>query len=342
MAEFKFSCPSCKQNIICDELWCGQQIQCPSCQAELVVPQQQASTSSSLVPPPPPGAASKLSIGRPQAAPSGAAHPAQKFVPGLRTPAVRAKPKKSGLLKIAGIGAVVILLGAGGYFGYDWWRTRQEKADAAAAAASKQAAADAAAAQGPAPEKKLPIVPPLWTLDVAAAKIPEGQANGMVAGTNFVVDTARIDRVGTAQVLALRQGASPSADRELLIYLHLNAGESIPGHTWTVSQDMKGAAVPQVLKRWKTNPNPAPQQKFFSTGYAMKLEFGQASDGAIPGKIFLALPDPEQSVVAGIFKILSASSEQTPQPVAAQTPTPEAPSGGDKAAFERRYGVKKR
>src|SRR5947207_9411272 len=100
MAEFKFSCPSCKQNIICDELWCGQQIQCPSCQAELVVPQQQASTSSPLVPPPPPaGAASKLSIGRPQAAPSGAAHPAQKFVPGLRAPAARAKPKKGGLVK---------------------------------------------------------------------------------------------------------------------------------------------------------------------------------------------------------------------------------------------------
>ena len=84
------------------------------------------------------------------------------------------------------------------------------------------------------------------------------------------------------------------------------------------------------------------QQKFFITGYAMKLELGQPADGTIPGKIFLALPDPEQSVVAGIFKIAATSTEPTAQPVADQSPAAAAPSGGDKAAFDRRYGIKKR
>jgi hypothetical protein len=107
---------------------------------------------------------------------------------------------------------------------------------------------------------------------------------------------------------------------------------------------MKGADVPRVLKRWKPSATAAVQQKFFTTGYAMKLELGQApSDGNIPGKIFLALPDTEQSVVAGLFKIQPASSE----PVAAQpmiqapTAAPTAPSA-DRAAFQKRYGTRPR
>src|ERR1051325_44635 len=108
MADFKFSCPSCKQNIICDELWCGQQIQCPSCNAELVVPQKPTGAGSALVPEVPAGPA-KLSIGRPQAGVSGAAHPAQKFIPSLGQSKV-APPKKNVLMTVVKIGAVVIVL----------------------------------------------------------------------------------------------------------------------------------------------------------------------------------------------------------------------------------------
>ena len=233
--------------------------------------------------------------------------------------------------------AVLIVLGVGGYFGYGWWSARREKANAESAAAAAPAPAPAA----PATPKPLPILPATWTLDVASAKISDGQANGTIGGTNFVVDTASIQRIGTAQVLSLRQGTSPSADRDLMIYLHLGPGETITGHTWTVSQEMKGAGIPQILKRWKSTPNGAMQQKFFSTGYAMKLELGQAADGAIPGKIFLALPDPEQSVVAGIFKVGAASTDPTAQPVVDQSPAAAVPGGGDKAAFDKRYGIKK-
>ncbi|MGH8245437.1 MAG: hypothetical protein ACREUU_03290 [Gammaproteobacteria bacterium] len=34
----------------------------------------------------------------------------------------------------------------------------------------------------------------------------------------------------------------------------------------------------------------------------MKLEFEKAVSGIIAGKIYLALPDPEQSVIAGEFR----------------------------------------
>jgi len=340
MAEFKFSCPSCKQNIICDELWCGQAIQCPSCSADIVVPAQQAAPSSSLVPKAPPaGAAPKLSLGRQQGQASPTSVPAtQRFIPGTQPLPPPPKRKSKLVPQLLMTVAVLGVLGVGGYFGYGWWNDRREKANAAAAAAANPAPATPAE---PAAPKPLPILPAVWTLDVAAANIPEGQANGALGGTNFLVESAIVNKVGTAQVLDLRQGAGASPDREVMIYLHLGAGETLAGHSWTVSQEMKGAAVPQVLKRWKAGAASAPQQKFFSTGYAMKLELGQATDGTIPGKIFLALPDPEQSVVAGIFKIAPPSTDPNAQPVVNQAPAPGVPNAGAKAAFDRRYGVRK-
>lgn len=38
MAEFKFSCPQCKQRIQCDASYVGSQINCPVCQKAVIVP----------------------------------------------------------------------------------------------------------------------------------------------------------------------------------------------------------------------------------------------------------------------------------------------------------------
>lgn len=38
MAEFKFSCPQCAQNILCDSSYAGSNINCPSCQRSITVP----------------------------------------------------------------------------------------------------------------------------------------------------------------------------------------------------------------------------------------------------------------------------------------------------------------
>src|SRR5437762_6926814 len=69
MAEMRFTCPQCKQDITCDELWGGHQIQCPTCQAEISVPQPQPvaqPAGNPLVPKPPGG--TRLSAGRTQVA----------------------------------------------------------------------------------------------------------------------------------------------------------------------------------------------------------------------------------------------------------------------------------
>ncbi len=50
MAEFKFSCPQCRQHIQCDTSYAGMQIDCPVCQKPIAVPQPPLAVSA--VPPP--------------------------------------------------------------------------------------------------------------------------------------------------------------------------------------------------------------------------------------------------------------------------------------------------
>jgi len=192
-----------------------------------------------------------------------------------------------------------------------------------------------ARSDGSAPVPNMPVVAPVWTLEPLPSAIPEGRANGMLSGTNFLVENVRIDTVGTAQVLRLLQGAAASPDREVLIYLHLKPGETLSGHTWAVTKDMTGSAAPQVTKRWKTDPKHAPQLKSYLNGYALKLEMGQLTNGLVSGKIFLALPDPEKSVVAGYFNgAIIAPGTAAPMATTPMSPKPNAAS----AEFDRRYG----
>ena len=93
-----------------------------------------------------------------------------------------------------------------------------------------------------------------------------------------------------------------------------------------------------MAKRWKTNPKFAPTLKSFPAGYAMKLELGQINEGEIHGKIFVALPDAEQSVVAGVFQAATTLAT-TASPIA--NPAAPTPVAAPDPAFEKRYGIKR-
>jgi hypothetical protein len=348
MADFKFACTHCGQEIECDELWSGHEIQCPTCKKELTVPPKPDAPPHASLASAKPGQP-RLSIGQSRNERSAAPPPPPPQMATLQQQLNQAKlAKKGNVMKWVKVGVVVIALGLGAYFGYpylhDWMAKRSE--------AAKQASApppdtNAVPAEPPPPPKEPPMQPVAWTLDMDQAKIPEGKANGMISGTNFVPETARLDKVGTAYLLRLLQGATASPDLGFMVYLRLNAGESVTGHTWTVSQDLKDRNLPQVIKLWKTDPRYAAKQKTFSSGYAMKLELGQITDGVISGKIFLALPDPEQSVVAGAFKagtsLADATGAVVASPSAAPTPAavPTAASPAARDAFQKRYGVKR-
>jgi DNA-directed RNA polymerase subunit RPC12/RpoP len=334
MADLKFTCSHCKQDIECDELWSGHQIDCPTCKTELTVPPKPDAPPHATLAAAKPGEA-RLSIGqsRHQRSAAPPPPPPQEVLIARRLAQAKAGQKGNAMkwVKI-GVGVVVAVVAA--YFGYtygsEWWAKRSE----AAKLASAPPPVTNAVPVRPPPPKELPVLPAVWTLDVDQAKIPEGKANGMLSGTNFLPETVRLDKAGTTYLLRLLQGAPASPDLAFMLYLRLNPGESATGHTWTVSQDLKDKTLPQVVKLWKTNPKYAAKQKSFSSGYALKLELGQIENGIIPGKIFLALPDPEQSVLAGVFKANTSLTDATATAVASPTvtPTPTAPAAAERPA----------
>jgi len=305
-----------------------------------MVPQQPAGPPHTAFAKAAPGQA-KLSIGQSRNQRSAAPQAVAPQVAALEQKLREAKAgKKGSAMKWVTAGIVVVVLGVGGYFGYGYFKEWQAKrAEAAKLASAPPPVTNAAPAEPepPPPPKELPLLPAIWTLDVDQAKIPEGKANGSISGTNFIVETA----VCTPQILRLSQGAALSPDREILVYLHLNAGESLTNHTWTVSKDVRNKEVSQVVKRWKTNPRYAAQQRGFSSGYAMKLELGEVVSNVISGKIFLALPDTEQSVVAGQFKAITILASAPPTG-AVNPATPQAPPpAAENPAFQQRYGRKR-
>src|SRR5205814_8906953 len=123
MADIKFSCPHCNQIITADEAWGGHELQCPTCQGAIIAPANEAPApgpiqarttggGNPLVPKPPAGTGARLS--------SAAQVPAPSRVVPIRNLTAPPSPKKSPVVKFAIGAAIVVALGAGGYFGFIW------------------------------------------------------------------------------------------------------------------------------------------------------------------------------------------------------------------------------
>jgi len=116
MADLKFSCAQCGQHISCDELWSGQQIQCPTCQNLLTVPHL-APAPVAAAPDPRPPMSQPAAPGRPKLA-TGATSVARSTATGpspQRRPPPR-PPKTANLpLKYATIAILLIVVGLAAY-----------------------------------------------------------------------------------------------------------------------------------------------------------------------------------------------------------------------------------
>ena len=148
--------------------------------------------------------------------------------------------------------------------------------------------------------------PAVWTLNLAGTTFPDWNAGGRINGRAFVCDRA-ILQGGT---LILRQGSNQPPDLALNVALPAEQGGELSRKSLNILPDQTNG-TPRVTLRWREGQQQVNEP--FANGYAMKLEFGQASGGRMPGKIYLCLPDVSQSCVAGTFNAEIRKPRQ-PQP----------------------------
>jgi hypothetical protein len=130
-----------------------------------------------------------------------------------------------------------------------------------------------------------------WTADISKASFPDHPVSGKLHGLDFTVTTASF-RNGD---LKIRAGNGTMVD-----IFHLDA--SIEGHSYEVQSDAGGnTSNPLVRMTW--NEGDVIQTSTFSKRYGMKLQFGQAVNRKVSGKIYLCFPDDSKSCVAGTFEV---------------------------------------
>ena len=280
MSQFQFPCPNCSQAVLCEDEYRGMDLICPHCNTQITAPA-------------PAGQAGKLGMTAahaPMPKPSGMAPPAK----------IPRKKRDFKWVKIA-VG-VVVACGAGAflYAHPQYVKWAEVKVGLAKPEPLPETNAPPVVAEVETnPPPVVPVSPPaVWTLDLGARTLPNYKAKGSIAAAEFVVDAARVDN---RSVLSLIQGTGPIPDREFIIYLLLQPGDSLEGQKFNVTPEEK-TGVPPVLKRWRTDPNHGLLSRNFPNGYGMRLEFGLTNSGKLPGKIYLSVPDDEHSFVAGTFE----------------------------------------
>lgn len=145
--------------------------------------------------------------------------------------------------------------------------------------------------------KAPPKTPPSGqTVALNKEKTTAGSASGKIHGAIF-----RVEEAGMANgILTLRQGSDFFPDYAVLIFLFLKEGEQADGRTFKITKS-QGFGSPHIHMKYKQKDQNTPKTDIFMKNYTMRLEFGKKENGTLPGKIFLALPDKDQSFVNGTF-----------------------------------------
>ncbi len=132
--------------------------------------------------------------------------------------------------------------------------------------------------------------------NVSSKPIPDQPAAGKAYGKEFKVEKAILENGN----LRLRQGEGFFADFEFLIFLFGQDGK-FDGKEIKVKPN-ENSNIAHIHMSRLVEKDGVPQNEMFSEKFAMKLEFGTARDGKIPGKIHLRLPDEAGSFVVGTFE----------------------------------------
>jgi hypothetical protein len=147
-------------------------------------------------------------------------------------------------------------------------------------------------------------------MKLAGVEIPSGPVTGRIQGQPFKMEKATLEN-GWLKFL---EGKDFFADREMDVVLFENDPAKLSGRTFTVPKEESGGN-PHIWMKWKEKGGNVPKQRNFMERYALRLEFGKLSNGKLPGKLYLCVPDTEKSFVAGTFEVqVKRNSNSVPGP----------------------------
>jgi hypothetical protein len=121
---------------------------------------------------------------------------------------------------------------------------------------------------------------------------------GRILGFEFKVEGTKLEPSGA---LTLREGKGFFPETAIIIFL--KPGEAIEGKTYEIRKDTPALQRPHIHLKHIPAGQKLPTGPAFVLDHAMKLEFGKIKDGAVPGRIYVCLPDEGRSVVAGTFML---------------------------------------
>ena len=274
MSEFKFACPVCGQHITADSSTSGGQLECPTCFQKIIVPQAREFGDNKFI-----LSASQVAKPRPTSDAT-----ASQLGP------LGSSARRTSLPAVVGLLVLLCAAGAAVFYFRDriFKSARAPAPPATNALASKPAAAAPLNTPSPAPANIG------WTLELTNAVFPDTPVAGKIHGSVFAHDKAAL----VGGLLLLGQGAAPPYDLGFGVDLAARQGEELSGKTVEVTPNQPGA--PRVGWRWK-NEQQQPVTQIISNGYLLKVTFGQAANGHMPGQIYICLPDADKSFAAGTF-----------------------------------------
>lgn len=368
MSQFKFSCPACGQHLAGDLGYVGRQITCPTCQQPFTVPGPEPATAPAAaalhpaappVPPPPPPSASAGPAGPPPPVPApmplaGRASPKTSglavaslvcscaglvfgplgFIPGIicghlargrlkRDPSLAGRGLATAGL-VVGYGVLALFIGVVAllsvlFKGFKASLSQGRQRVLEVRQAGEPAAPLAATAPDSTPEASG------WTLQLEGVEIPSQPAQGRLHGRPFTPQQVVMENGW----LKFRQGRDFFPDLELSVVLFEENPSNLADRIFKVPGER--GPRPHVWLHWKEPGQTVPQTKAFVDRYALRLEFGRLSDGKLPGKIYVCVPDETRSFLRGSFEVELKPGAMRPGGRAPRQRAPVAPPSRPKA-----------
>jgi DNA-directed RNA polymerase subunit RPC12/RpoP/cbb3-type cytochrome oxidase subunit 3 len=323
MSEFKFRCPACGQDILCDTTHVGTQIACPACKATVIVPKETAGTAAQRT--------SKLAIASLVCSLLSLVT-CIGWLPGIicghmAKSRIRRNPSLKGNgLATAGlaIGYLFLILGVCIIAVHVWTFSKamkhgfeNAKHDLATnnfvitqthpttvsndneQAEPVEPETVVTNSQQPEPAKPEPVVinnqqiEPAksgWASDVSKISFPDHPVSGRLHGSDFTLKT-----------VSFRNGDLKITSENGMLLDVFRLDESVEGQRYEIHSIDNDSTNPHIKMTW--NEGDVVQTSTYIKGYGMKLQFDQAINRTISGRIYLCLPDDSKSYVAGTFKV---------------------------------------